>query len=185
MKRNLLIFIALLLFAFGVSADTHTADVARIHVIANSDSDEDIYVKMKVAEEIKAILSDEKFDSMEDIKNGLEARIEKIVEAADRVLLENGADYSAAAEVGTKHFDKKSLGNSAFPEGDYTALTVTLGDGKGHNWWSVVFPDISLEASLSMGEEGSCGKTVIIGGDTVVKIRCLIFDLFNLLLTKK
>ena len=184
MRKTVLIIATLMLF-FAVTSDKPTTDVARIHIVANSDSNENIAVKMKVAKEISHLLSKEKFDSLEGINSGLEKRLDEITLAADRILSENMMNYSSTAELGVRHFDRRTLGNSAFPEGDYLALTVTLGEGKGHNWWSVVFPDISLDASLSMGEEGGKGKTVVVGGDTVVKIRCLIFDLFNLLLTKK
>ena len=81
-----------------------------------------------------------------------------------------------------RHFDRKSLGSSSFPEGDYLALTVTLGEGKGHNWWSVMFPEITLGASLSLGEEGSVGKTVIMSDGGIVRIRSLLFDVFHRLL---
>lgn len=184
MKKILLIFFALLLVIFAVSADTSNADVARIHVIANSDSEEDIAVKLKVAESVAELLSDKKFDSMQSIEEGLRESLSQITEISNKTLVDNGMDYFATAEVGVRHFDKKSLDGSGFPEGNYLALTIVLGDGRGHNWWSVMFPDVSLEASLSMGEEGSGGKTVVLGGKTIVKIRCLIFDLCNYVLTK-
>lgn len=185
MRRFLLIFLALLLVIFAVSADTSNADVARIHVIANSDSEEDIAVKLKVAESVARLLSNKKFDSMQSIEEGLKESLSEITEISNKTLVDNGMDYFATAEVGVRHFDKKSLDGSGFPEGDYLALVVTLGEGKGHNWWSVMFPDVSLQASLAMGEEGSRGKSVVLGGKTIVKIRCLIFDLCNYVLTKR
>lgn len=185
MKRIILIFFALLLVVFAVSADTSTADVARIHIIANSDSEEDIAIKMQVASAVAELLKNESFDTFESIENGLGARLDEITEKSLEILEENGVDYSATAEIGTRHFDKKTLGNSSFPEGDYLALVITLGEGRGHNWWSVIFPEVSLEASLALGEQGNRGKTVILGDDTIVKFRCLIFDLCNFILTKK
>lgn len=185
MKYILPIFSALLLIAFAVCADAPDADVARIHVIANSDSEEDVALKMKVAEGITQLLCDGSFDSLESVGTGLEERLDEIVSVSNGILDQWGADYGSRAEVGVRYFDRQSLGTDAFPEGEYLALTVTLGEGKGHNWWSVIFPDVSLEASLALGEDGRFGKTVVSGSGAVVKIRCLIFDLCNFILTKR
>lgn len=185
MKRLLLIFGAWLMLIFMISASPSESDTARIHVIANSDSKEDIAVKVEISEALKELLRDESFDDMESIEEGLKARSDKIVEKCDEILEARGKDYRASAEVGIRHFDRKTLGNSAFPEGDYLALTVTLGEGEGHNWWSVIFPEISLGASLAMGEEGSVGRTVIMGDGSIVKIRCLLLELGKIILTKK
>ena len=184
MKYILPIFLAFLLIAFAVSADTSTADVARIHVIANSDSEEDIDVKMKVSKALTQLLRDEKFDSLDSIELGLTEMLDEIIYESDAVLSDCGVSYTTDAEVGTRYFDKKSLGGSSFPEGEYLALTVTLGEGKGHNWWSVIFPDVSLEASLAFGEQGNASKTVIMGDGTVVRVRCAIYELYKYILTK-
>ncbi len=185
MKKILLIFTAFLLVIFACLTDTENADLARIHVIANSDSAEDVEAKMRVSDAVTQLLKKETFDSMESIESGLNERLDKIISTSDRILKECGMNYVSSAHVGVRYFDKKTLGNSSFPPGDYLALTVTLGEGMGHNWWSVIFPDVSLEASLAMGEQGSVGKTVILGNSSIVKIRCLFFDFYNYILTKR
>lgn len=159
--------------------------MARIHVFANSDSESDLAVKMKVAEEIAELLGDERLDSIDDIAAYLEERSEDVRALADSILVSEGMNYSSQVEVGVRHFDRRTLGSSAFPEGDYLAILVTLGEGRGRNWWSVLYPKVSLSASLSMGEEEGFSRTVVAGGDTIVKIRCLILDLFNFMLTKR
>ncbi len=148
--------------------------IARIHIVANSDSEKDIEIKMKVKDAVAEFLGQRKLEG--DIKEELELLSDKIEERAKEVLISEGVDYSLSVEVGVKHFDRKTLGYSSFPAGDYTALTVTLGKGEGHNWWSVIFPELSLSASFLTGEEGNKGKTVIIGGDTVLRVRCFLYD---------
>lgn len=175
---------ALLLLIFAFLNDS-APDMARIHVVANSDSKRDISVKMKVAESVAELLGEENFDSLEDMGTALEGKAEEIRALADSILSSEGMDYSSRVEVGIRHFDRRTLGNSAIPEGDYLALTVTLGNGMGHNWWSVMYPDVSFKASLSMGEEGGVSKTVLVGGNTIVKIRCLILDLFYFFIDKE
>lgn len=185
MKKTVLILTAVLLLIFALSGEATPPDVARIHVIANSDSKSDIDTKMRVADALSELLGDKAPRSMEDIRLYLEERAGDIAATADAVLLDEGMDYTSRVEVGVRHFDRKTLGNSAFPEGDYLAVTVTLGEGRGHNWWSVMYPNVSLKASLAMGEEGKKGRAVSVGGDTIVKIRCLILDLYNFILTKR
>lgn len=185
MKKTVLMLIAALLLIFAFSEEGTPPDVARIHVIANSDSKSDIDAKMKVAGALSELIGDRTLESADDIRLYLEERAEEMISVADGVLFDEGMDYTSRVDVGVRHFDRKTLGNSAFPEGDYLAVTVTLGEGKGHNWWSVMYPNVSLKASLSMGEEGKYERTVLVGGNTIVKIRCLILDLYNFILTKR
>lgn len=185
MRKIILLLLAGVLFVLSVSGGSVYDETARIHVIANSDSKEDIAIKLEVADSIRELLADRRFESIEDIEDGLRASLDEITEVSNGTLLRLGADYMASAEVSVRYFDRKTLGNSAFPEGEYTALTVTLGEGRGHNWWSVMFPEVSLGASLAMGEEGGRGRTVILGDGTIVKIRCLIIDFCDYILTKK
>ncbi len=173
----LLLCAVLLICVFGGGVETK--DVARIHVVANSDSAKDIEVKMKVAKAITELIKNEKFDSLDNIEKGLLDRLLEIENKANSILEEEGFSYGALADVGVKYFDRKSLGNSAFPEGEYLALTVTLGQGKGHNWWSVLFPDIAFEASLAFGEEGTKGKSVVVGGGNIIRIRSFLVDMFH------
>lgn len=168
--------LSVLLICF-YNKDVKGEEMARIHIVANSDSERDIEIKMKVKDAVVEFLSDKKLEG--NIKEELELLVDEIETKAEEVLISEGMQYSLKAEVGVKHFDKKTLGYSSFPSGDYTALTLTLGKGEGHNWWSVIFPQISLSASLSSGEEGNKGKTVIVGGDTVLRLRCFLYDLIK------
>ena len=179
MKYLFIVFLTLILLIFSFANKDAIPDVARIHVVANSDSARDIEIKMEVAKEISRLIGEESFDSTEKIGEGLKKRLPEIEKTAMQVLEKSSADYGAVAEVGVRYFDKKSLGNSSFPKGEYTALIITLGKGEGHNWWSVIFPDLSFKASLASGEEGGKGKTVVIGGDTVVKLRCFLRELLT------
>lgn len=175
MKRIIMSFTALCLILLLMGGE---GEVARIHILANSDKKEDRDVKMKVAEAVEELLREERFDSMATLEKGLSEYLDDIEKRADEVLREEGFSYSAQAEVGMKHFEKRELRHASFPEGEYLTLTVKLGEGKGENFWSVMFPRVALGASLASGEEGR-GKTAIIGGETVVRLRCLILDIFS------
>lgn len=185
MKYLLPFFSVALILIFFFAPESECADVARVHVIANSDSEEDISVKLKVAEAVSELLRDNKFDDMKGIETGLEESLPEITAVCNETLADSGMEYFAEATVEVRHFEKTPLGTDSFPEGDYLSLVVTLGEGKGHNWWSVLFPDISFEASLASGEDGRLGRTVVLGDGRIVKIRSLIYDIFKLMLTKR
>jgi stage II sporulation protein R len=171
MKRIFIVItLAVLIASLGGEGE-----VARIHILANSDLEKDREIKMKVVEEVGEIFSEREFDSLEE---GLSSIAEEVEKTANEVLLREGAGYLAKAQVVYRHFESRALSNALFPEGEYLTLTVVLGKGEGKNFWSVMFPRITLGASFANGEEGR-GKTALIGGEAVVKMRCLLLEIFN------
>jgi stage II sporulation protein R len=118
----------------------------RLHVVANSDSDADQQVKMKVRDAVlmateEGVLACESADEAEEY---IDKNLEIIVATANDTLEKNGFDYEATATVGTYHFPDREYQGVRYPEGDYEALRVVLGDGEGQNWWCVMFPPLCL-----------------------------------------
>ena len=173
----LLLCAVLLIFAFNNTSKE--CDLARIHIIANSDSKEDIALKMKVSDSVAKLLEKEKFNDIESLEKGLEEKLPEIIDIAEKTVKSEAYEYEVKGEVGTRYFEKKELSGSMLPEGEYLSLIITLGEGKGHNWWSVLFPDVTFGASLALGEEGKGGKTVFFEGIGLVKIRSLLLDIFR------
>lgn len=64
--------------------------------------------------------------------------------AAEQALAECGMDYGASLEVGTFPFPQREYGAEVYPAGEYAALRVVLGAGKGQNWWCVMFPPLCI-----------------------------------------
>jgi len=127
----------------------------RLHVIANSDSDEDQAVKMQVRD---AVLEATKSgilecESAHEAQEYIEDNLEIIEKTANETLTENGFDYSAKAQVGTFRFPEKTYQDITYPAGDYQALEVTLGSGEGHNWWCVMFPPLCLTEIETLDED--------------------------------
>lgn len=125
-----------------------TQTVFRLHVLANSDSEEDQSLKLKVRD---AVL-EENSDIFEDCKSAEEAaaaareHIDEIKSSAEKVLAENGAGYGAECGIAKMRFDDRVYGDMTMPAGEYLALRVTLGDAEGKNWWCVMFPPLCLPA---------------------------------------
>lgn len=116
----------------------------RFHVVANSDSESDQAVKLKVRdailEKMGPVLSVSK-DRNESI-DIMKGRIWEIEKIANEILAREGKKYRAKAEVGEFAFPIKSYGDITLPAGQYTALKVVLGNGDGKNWWCVMFPPL-------------------------------------------
>jgi stage II sporulation protein R len=104
---------------------------------------------MQVKEAVIAYMKRElpKSESMEQTKNWAKSNTGEIVELAERVVEENGYDYSVKAEVTTCDFPKKTYGDITFPKGEYEALRIEIGESKGQNWWCVLFPPLCLSAA--------------------------------------
>ncbi len=117
----------------------------RLHILGNSNSAEDQQVKLIVRDAVLEAAKDitnckNETEAEEYIKNNLGI----ILETANETLAKNGFDYTAAAQTGNYHFPEKSYKNVTYPEGDYEALRIILGDGKGDNWWCVMFPPLCI-----------------------------------------
>ena len=134
-------------FAYNCSRVRH--DVLRMHVIANSDSDEDQSLKLRVRD---AVLERgaELFDgtvTAQDAKERIEPKKEELAAAAREVIEEEGYDYPVSVDVVNEYFATRCYGDLTMPAGRYTAVKVVIGEGAGHNWWCVMFPPLCLPAA--------------------------------------
>lgn len=140
--------------AFAESKKCITEDVFRLHVIANSDSDEDQALKLRIRNAVLESGADIFGDanSAAEAKKLSEENLRLFEAAAAAEIAAAGYDYPVSCEVGTVHFDKRIYGSAELPEGDYSALRVIIGEGKGKNWWCVMFPALCLPAVTNTDE---------------------------------
>lgn len=147
---GLLIAVLLSVTSFGASCGNIRNSVLRMHVIANSDSTEDQAVKLKVRD---AVLEAGKnlFDgslTAADAETVLESDKQALQSAAETVLRENGFSYGVCVEIGKDFFNTRTYDDKVtLPAGEYEAVRVILGEGKGQNWWCVMFPPLCLPAA--------------------------------------
>lgn len=124
--------------------------IIRFHVIANSDSDEDQALKLKVKERVvesmKPVLA--QADGVDEARRVMKEHLGEIERTASETLQEEGSSYSVHAELTTSHFPVKSYGEFTFPDGDYEALRIIIGAGEGKNWWCVMYPKLCFVDSL-------------------------------------
>lgn len=123
--------------------------VIRFHVIANSDSREDQDLKLAVRDRVLA-RAEELYPegaTLEEAQAALEGHLNVLAAAGREVVEERGYDYPVAATLEDCWFPTKEYEGFALPAGNYTALRVTIGEGKGQNWWCVAFPPLCLGAA--------------------------------------
>lgn len=148
-----------LIFSLLLSISSFSADcnnirnkILRMHVIANSDSIEDQNLKLKVRD---AVLSKGKelFDgsiTADEAEEKIKPHINELRDVALTVVRNEGYDYDIEIRVQEDFFKTRVYDNSVtLPAGYYTAVKVIIGEGKGENWWCVMFPPMCLPASNS------------------------------------
>lgn len=145
-----LIFSIIISFAnFDTACEDLRENVLRLHIIANSDSKEDQKVKLQVRDSILKN-SEKLFKNCADLSEAEEnadSHLGDFKNIADKVLSQNGFDYKSTAKLSKSFFDTRNYPDFTLPAGTYNSLTVTLGNGKGHNWWCVIYPSVCLGSS--------------------------------------
>ncbi|MCC8017282.1 MAG: stage II sporulation protein R [Lachnospiraceae bacterium] len=131
--------------------------ILRFHVLANSDSSEDQTLKLQVRDAVGVYMSDrlETADSLEESETIVEENLSGIEEVAAEVIQAAGYDYPVTASLETALFPEKTYGSFTFPAGTYEALRIVIGEGEGHNWWCVMYPNLCFSGSLYEVDEES------------------------------
>ena len=133
---------AVLISVFPVRGEEKIYDsVIRLHVLAESDSDEDQARKLQVRDVILEILAErmEEAHSYEDAAAAVSSMLGEIEETARRTVQ---GECTVRAELGRERYPVRVYENYTLPAGEYTSLRVILGEGEGKNWWCVLFPQL-------------------------------------------
>ena len=120
--------------------------ITRFHVIANSDSREDQNLKLQVRDYVLEKVQGELGQDIGDgsVNEYVSNNIDQIQAWALEEIQKQGYSYGCTVSLGVKHIPAKYYDDLLFPEGNYQALTITIGQGLGQNWWCVVFPPLCL-----------------------------------------
>ena len=134
---------------FGQQCEALRGNVLRLHILANSDSEMDQAVKIKVRDAILADTGElfSKASTRGAAQEAAKKALPGMEETASRVLKENGFEGTAHAEFCNMYFNTRNYGEYTLPAGMYDAVRITLGAGKGHNWWCVIYPPICVPAA--------------------------------------
>ncbi len=152
-KIGIMIILSLLLFLYTlVSAISYTEAVSsdisnsvfRLHVIANSDSDEDQALKYKVRDNLLIYMKEicTNCSSKQEAINIASQHLDEFKQIALQTIKDEGFLYNVNIEIGNFEFPTKEYGDITLPAGLYDALRVKIGSAQGKNWWCVMFPSL-------------------------------------------
>ena len=134
---------------FQTVCETLTQDVLRLHILANSDTNEDQELKLLVRDEItkecKELFSEAQ--SLEEAKEITLENLEELNKTATTVIKEQGKDYTVSVQLCEEYFNTRYYGSVTMPAGKYTALQIKIGKAKGENWWCVLYPSLCVGTS--------------------------------------
>ena len=116
----------------------------RFHVIANSDSDKDQKLKLKVRDEVISYLQPklENSNSIEESEKIIKNEYKTLENISKKVISKNGYNYIVKVGLEYSNFPAKQYSSVVLPAGKYKALRIIIGEGKGKNWWCVMFPPL-------------------------------------------
>lgn len=150
------IFVSASSYASSVSSDL-SSNLLRLHIVANSDSNEDQHLKLKIRDALINYLNSivSPSNTKKEVIEILNSHIDEMKNIALNVIHESGFDYNVSIILDHIEFPTKKYGNIELPAGLYDAVNVRIGNSAGHNWWCVMFPPLCLvnDGTMEMSED--------------------------------
>ena len=122
----------------------------RLHILANSNSEEDQALKLKVRDKMLEKISSYELKSKSEALTKIEDEKEELIELAKEVIEENGAEYDVDIEIGVEKYPTKHYEDFSLPAGKYTSVMVKIGEAEGENWWCVLYPPLCTQAAMKL-----------------------------------
>lgn len=177
----------LLFYTYSDDDKNQHEGIIRLHVIANSDTVGDQALKLKVRDAVIKYMEDNaETSTAAQTEEYLRDNMDRFEKIAEGIIASEGRDYSAGATLGVRYIPEKTYGDITFPAGNYEALNITLGEGKGENWWCVLFPPLCLleEGSENRDEGESLDASTALSSsefpeDQRLKLRWKLLDLLD------
>ena len=199
MKSRIFLWLILVFFTafclLSVETKITQQDLAektlRLHVVANSDSEEDQAQKLRVRDAVLGKVSDLTAGCADAKAAGelLRTHLDEIQASALEQLAAEGSDYSVEVSLGREVFQTRYYDTFTLPAGTYPALRVNIGAAQGKNWWCVVFPSLCTAATAELVEEyaevggfNSEETNLITGGEEEYRLRFKSFEWLQSLL---
>ena len=178
-KGRLLLFLAVffaavLFFSQAAAAGRIKDKVLRLHVIANSDSEEDQALKLAVRDGVlsraEALYPPDA--TLDQARAALADHLDELAAACQAEEDAHGGTDRVTAQLTRCWFPTKTYDGFALPAGEYEALRVVIGDGRGQNWWCVAYPPLCLGAASETIEDAAqagqftSGQAKLVTGDS-------------------
>ena len=162
------LFAALALLVFGVlpvhGEEEIYSKVVRLHVLANSDSEEDQAVKLAVRDAVLNVAAPllQNCQTREEAVFLLEKNRELLTQTAQTVLHEQGFDDDVHIEMGLEEYPTRTYDSLCFPAGEYVSMRVEIGEADGQNWWCCLFPPLCLDTA-TVGKQTAEDACISVG----------------------
>ncbi|MCH5325333.1 MAG: stage II sporulation protein R [Eubacterium sp.] len=160
--------------AFVQDCDAKPDEVLRLHILANSDSEEDQSLKYDLRDHMLTEFSDifSGCDTLDEAIAEAESHTAEMQQSAQEYIISRGYDYVVTCELEECYFTTRSYGSYTLPAGDYTAVRFIIGEGEGKNWWCVMFPPLCLPAAGEFFTEEQSRQVE----STVIEPRFALFE---------
>lgn len=173
---------------FVEASESISDEVFRLHILANSNSEADQQLKLKVRDEI-LIAGEELFKGCTSVEEAIKVCSENLdffQQAAQKCIAENGAAYTVKATVDKEYFNTREYEKITLPSGIYNALKIEIGEAKGKNWWCVMFPAICLPSVSEdeINEVLSEEEIKLINSNNKYEIRFKIVEIYEKIKSK-
>ncbi len=153
--------ITLLVWTGALLSDRKTLneELIRLHVVANSDTQQDQAIKLQVRDAVLSSLKEGMQDlaNVEEAKTYLADNLPKIRQAAELALEKAGVSDECVVSLCKETFDTRAYDTFSLPAGVYESLRIVIGEGRGHNWWCVAFPALCTPETGAEFESAAVG----------------------------
>ncbi|MBR2722338.1 MAG: stage II sporulation protein R [Clostridia bacterium] len=158
---TVLLFVGL----FPVHGEQEVYDtVIRLHVLANSDSEEDQALKLKVRDAVLEVTNPLLVgcSTQSEAKKILEANLQTVEDAAQSVVRAHGRSDAVSILLDLEEYPTRDYDSFCFPAGEYLSMRVCIGDAAGQNWWCCLFPPLCV-GSASVSDEDAEDAFISVG----------------------
>ena len=158
-------------------------NILRLHIIANSDDQNDQAIKLKVRDNLLNV-SDGLYNNISSKQDAITVTSENLKllkSAAEETIKKEGANYPVDVTIGKAYFNTRKYENFTLPAGEYEAVKVLIGNAKGKNWWCVMFPSMCIPAASehSLDEAVNKNSAEIAQNATKYKISFKIVEIIE------
>lgn len=164
----------------GINKRNIQSDIFRLHVVANSNTVKDQNLKLKVVKALSNFLYESNtkgyLSSKEKAKQYITDNINKILEIANSVIKQNGYDYNIYANIGEMKYDEKSNETIQMAKGTYDSIKLVIGEGKGQNFWSLIYPYSYIGSYEFKNNTKDINKNVVVDTNYILNEKDITYE---------
>ena len=186
---GLVLCLLLSLCGFGGECREIRERVVRLHILANSDTNEDQALKLQVRDAVVEAADGllDGSETMEIAREKIRAQLPRLEAVAQKTVYENGYTYPVTATLCEMYFETRVYDTVTMPAGVYDAVRFTIGAGAGKNWWCVISPPMCVKAAVkeqSLSEVLSDRQMHIVTGEDGFAVRLKLVEIFEWIVDK-